>query len=170
MSDKYLDLVNSGFTKKLAQTLGLPRPAKLRRQGLDSALVPVSGTVVVLGEGKDADAIANLLLQWDLDVRRSAPPSGKIHGLIMVLTEVTSPGEIRESVLAAGGLLRSLAPHGRVITISRDTGDTGDVADAATQAGVDGLLRSRGRLPWSPAPPAESGNPLPRCSPGTARR
>ena len=77
MSDKYLDLVNTGFTKKLAQTLGLPRPAKLRRQGLASELVPVSGTVVVLGEGKDADAVANLLLQWDLNVRRSAPPSGR---------------------------------------------------------------------------------------------
>src|SRR5699024_11720588 len=80
MSDKYLDLVNSGFTKKLAKTLGLPRPAKLRRQGLDPDPVPVSGTVVVLGEGEDADAVANLLLEWDLDVRRNAPPSGKVHG------------------------------------------------------------------------------------------
>src|SRR5699024_7073452 len=44
-------------------------------------------------------------------------------------------------VLAAGGLLRSLAPHGRVVTIYRDPAATEGVAAAATQAGVDGLLR-----------------------------
>src|SRR5699024_11028388 len=128
MSDKYLDLVNSGFTKKLAQTLGLPRPAILRRQGLTADPIPVTGTVVVLGEGKDADAVANLLLQWDLDVRRSAPHTGKIHGLILVLTEAATPAEVRETVLGASPLLRSLAPHGRVITISRDSHATGDVS------------------------------------------
>ena len=31
MSDKYLELGNSGFTKKLAQQLGLPRPARSRQ-------------------------------------------------------------------------------------------------------------------------------------------
>src|SRR5690625_992091 len=66
MTDKYLELVNSGFTKKIASALGLPRPAKLRRQGFDATRVPMGGIVVVLGEGKDADTIANLLLQWDL--------------------------------------------------------------------------------------------------------
>lgn len=145
MSDKYLDLVNSGFTKKLAQTLGLPRPAKLRRQGLDPELVPVTGTVVVLGEGKDADAVANLLLQWDLDVRRSAPPAGKVHGIILVLTELREPSQMRPIVLAAGGLLRSLAPHGRVLTISRTPEASADVTAAATQAGVGGFLRSLGK-------------------------
>lgn len=142
MSDKYLDLVNSGFTKKLAQTLGLPRPARLRRQGFDPDPVPVRGTVVVLGEGGDADQVANLLLQWDLDVRRTAPPSGKIHAIVMVLTELQGPAEARNAVLAAGSLLRSLAPHGRVVTISRDRATAKDVAQAATQAGVDGFLRS----------------------------
>src|SRR5690625_5000448 len=142
MSDKYLDLVNSGFTKKLAKTLGLPRPAKLRRQGLDPDPVPVSGTVVVLGKGQDADAVANLLLEWDLDVRRTAPPSGKVHGIILVLTELQTPAQMSPIALAAGSLLRSLAPHGRVVTISRDPAATEDVAAAATQAGVDGFLRS----------------------------
>lgn len=142
MSDKYLDLVNSGFTKKLAQTLGLPRPARLRRQGLSTDPVPVTGTVVVLGEGADADSIANLLLRWNLDVRRSAPPSGKIHGLILALTEVDQPSQMSEIVLAAGSLLRSLAPHGRVITVSRAPSAAADVATAATQAGIQGFLRS----------------------------
>lgn len=142
MSDKYMDLVNSGFTKKLAQTLGLPRPAVLRRQGEKGDPVPVTGTVVVLGEGKDADAVANLLLQWDLDVRRSAPPQGKIHSLVLVLTEATDPHGVRDAVLGTGKLLRSLAPHGRVVTISKDPAAATTVAGSATQAGVDGFLRS----------------------------
>lgn len=142
MSDKYMDLVNSGFTKKLAQTLGLPRPAVLRRQGEKGDPVPVTGTVVVLGEGKDADAVANLLLQWDLDVRRSAPPQGKIHSLVLVLTEATDPHGVRDAVLGTGKLLRSLASHGRVVTISKDPAAATTVAGSATQAGVDGFLRS----------------------------
>src|SRR5690625_7331556 len=119
MSDKYLDLVNSGFTKKLAKTLGLPRPAKLRRQGLDPDPVPVSGTVVVLGEGQDADAVANLLLEWDLDVRRTEPPSGKVQGIILVLTELQTTAKMRTIAIAAGGLLRPLATHRRDVTSSR---------------------------------------------------
>lgn len=142
MSDKYLDLVNSGFTKKIATALGLPRPARLRRQGVSSDPVPVTGTVVVLGEGKDADSIANLLLQWDLDVRRTAPPQGKVHGIILVLTESRAPADVRGAVLGAGSLLRSLAPHGRVITVSRDVAAVADASEAATQGGVEGFLRS----------------------------
>src|SRR5699024_4106910 len=70
------------------------------------------------------------------------PPAGKIHGLVLVMSEATTPSDIRDTVLEAGGLLRSLAPHGRVITISKDPHAGGDVAARATQAGVDGFLRS----------------------------
>jgi len=142
MTDKYLELVNSGFTKKIASALGLPRPAKLRRQGFDPTRVPLGGTVVVLGEGKDADTIANLLLQWDFDVRRAAPPNGRVHAIIPVLTEAENPSQVTSQVLDTGGLLRSLAPHGRVVTITRDPQALSDVAGAATQAGAQGLLRS----------------------------
>jgi len=141
MSDKYLDLVNSGLTKKIAGALGLPRPVRLRRQGEGGDPVPLAGTVVVLGEGAEADAVAQVLLQWDLDVRRSAPPTGQVHGIVLVLTGAHAPADVRATVLGAGRLLRSLAPHGRVVTVSRDPGPS-EVAEAATQAGVEGFLRS----------------------------
>lgn len=149
MTDTYLDLVNSGVTKKIATALGLPRPARLRRQGISGDPVPVTGTVVVLGSGPDADAVANLLLQWDLDVRRDAPHSGaKVHGIVLVLTDADHPSQMGATALAAGGLLRSLAPGGRVVTVSRvhpgtsGDGSAPDVAAAAAQAGVEGFLRS----------------------------
>ena len=70
MADKYLELVNSGFTKKLAEALGLPRPAILRRYAPGAPLVP--GPVLVLGNSPGAQELADTLLGWGLDVRRHA--------------------------------------------------------------------------------------------------
>lgn len=142
MSDKYLELVNSGVTKKIASALGLPRPTKLRRQGFDPTPIPLTGTVVVLGDGKDADTVANTLLQWDVDVRRSSPPQGQVQAIIPVFTQAQNPGEVHDSVLETGSLLRKLAPHGRIITISRDPHAVTETPASATQAGVEGFLRS----------------------------
>jgi 3-oxoacyl-[acyl-carrier protein] reductase len=59
VTDTYLNLVNSGFAKKIAQQLGLPRPAVLRRFRPGQPLV--GGPVLVLGSGVDADTIARIL-------------------------------------------------------------------------------------------------------------
>ena len=47
MTDTYLNLVNSGFTKKVAKQLGLPQPAPLRRYEPGQPLL--DGPVLVLG-------------------------------------------------------------------------------------------------------------------------
>jgi len=56
MADTYLDLVNHGLTGKLAQRLGLPRPAPLRRHRPGEPLL--DGPLLLLGTGDDADALA----------------------------------------------------------------------------------------------------------------
>ena len=142
MSDKYLELVNSGFTKKLAQQLGLPRPARLRRtnpSSVDHPLVP--GPVVVLGEGADADAVAATALDWDLDVRRTIR-EGRIGALVLVLTQIDTPDQAAPVVTEAASLLRSLGPSGRVIVVTRAATDADSPAQAAARAGVEGLWRS----------------------------
>ncbi len=142
MSDKYLDLVNSGFTKTLAKQLGLPRPAKLRRTKPDSIDQPlIGGPVVVLGQGTDADAAAQALLGWDLDVRRNAR-EGRIGALVLVLSEITTPTDASAILTQAGPLLKSLAPSGRVVVITREATDDDAPALAAARAGVEGLWRS----------------------------
>lgn len=146
MADTYLDLVNSGFTKQLAKRLGLPRPALLRRTDpahVDSPLA--AGPVVVVGEGSDADAVATALLTWDLDVRRSITSGARIGAIVLVLTDLTDPTQASARVLATGGMLRDLAPSGRVITLSREAGPQDGPALAAARAGVDGLVRSLGK-------------------------
>ena len=143
MSDAYLNLVNSGITQQIAKKLGLPRPAPLRRtrnNSVDQPLVP--GPVLLFGRGAASDALAEWLLSWDLDVRRSAPSTGKVGAVVLDLTDVTAPGQLSERVLELGGVLRSLAPSARVITVSRPAAESDEPAVAAARHGVDALLRS----------------------------
>ena len=123
-TDRYLDLVNDGLTAKLAKQLGLPRPARLHRFRAGAPLV--DGPVLVLGEGPDADALARLLAGtsadhkgWDLDVRRHAAEGTRFTAVVLALTEVTHPEALAGPLLALAPVLRTLTPHGRVVTVSR---------------------------------------------------
>ncbi|UWX95757.1 3-oxoacyl-ACP reductase [Arthrobacter zhaoxinii] len=140
MSDTYLNLVNSGFTKELSKKLGLPRPAILRRFDPSRPLVP--GPVLVLGKSTAADELSRLLLGWDQDVRRHATPKEKLGAILIVLDDAAAPADLGEPTLATGAALRDLAPGGRVITVSRPAAEAQDPAAAAARQGVDGTLRS----------------------------
>lgn len=143
MTDTYLNLVNSGVTKKLAKQLGLPRPAVLRRHRPGAPLVP--GPVLVLHDdasSADADVIAGGLLDADLDVHRHAPGHERVGAVVVVLTEAASPEALSAPLLALGPVLKRLAPGGRVVTVSRPTASAPSPAVAAARQGVDGVLRS----------------------------
>lgn len=159
MTDTYLELVNSGFTKKLAQQLGLPRPARLRRYAPGQALL--DGPALVLGTGPDADALATLLSSpaggpadrlpddapvvldgWDVEVHRHPVPDVRYAAVVLVLTGVEHPDDLTAPVLAAASTLKTLRPGARVVTISRPALETDAPAVAAARQGVDGFLRS----------------------------
>jgi 3-oxoacyl-[acyl-carrier protein] reductase len=140
MNDAYLNLVNTGITKEIAKKLGLPRPSILRRFDPSKPLVP--GPVLVLGKGEAADALSQLLLGWDQDVRRHATPKEKLGAILLVLDTAGAPEDLGEVTLAAGAALRDLAPGGRVLTISRPAAEALDPEAAAARQGVDGVLRS----------------------------
>ncbi|NMR19697.1 3-oxoacyl-ACP reductase [Cellulomonas fimi] len=144
MTDTYLNLVNTGLTKKLAKKLGLPRPVPLVRWKPGQPLV--AGPVLVVGSEhseKDADAVATTLLEWDLDVRRTVEPGQRYAGVVVVLTGIQHPDELGGPVLSVGGMLREqLAPAGRVVTLSRPAVADDAPAVAAARQGVDGILRS----------------------------
>ena len=154
MADRYLDLVNdNALAAKAAKRLGLPRPAPLRRYTRGQALV--NGPVLLLGAGPDADAVARLLSApaggssqgpvldgWDLEVHRHPSEGTRYAAVVLVLTELTHPSQLAEPVLAAASVLKSLAPAGRVVTISRAASASDAPAVAAARQGVDGMLRS----------------------------
>ena len=137
MADKYLELVNTGFTKNLAKTLGLPRPSILRRHTPGAPLVP--GPVLLLGNSPAAQGLSDTMLGWGLDVRRHAVGEGKIGAIILMLDDVAAPGELSEPMLAAGHALRQLAPGGRVVSFSRPALATDAPAQAAARQGIDGV-------------------------------
>ena len=155
MTDTYLHLVNSGFTKKLAKQLGLPRPAPLRRHRAGDPLV--DGPVLVIGLGgqdgastpqPDADALAQLLAGtgdtpgWDLDIHRHVATTETVKAVVLVLSDVGHPDDLAAPVAALAAVLRRLAPGGRVVTISRTSTADDAPAVAAARQGVDGFLRS----------------------------
>ena len=140
MNDAYLNLVNTGITREIAKKLGLPRPSILRRFDPAKPLIP--GPVLVLGKGEAADALSQLLLGWDQDVRRHATPREKLGAILLVLDTAAAPEDLGEATLAAGGALRDLAPGGRVVTVSRPAAEAPEPEAAAARQGVDGLLRS----------------------------
>ncbi|GAA1718821.1 3-oxoacyl-ACP reductase [Isoptericola hypogeus] len=143
MTDSYTKAVNSGFTKSLAKKLGLPRPAILRRYRAGDPLTV--GPVLVLSDDAsrgDADSLAKELLGWSLDVRREPTDDARWGAVLLVLTESARPTDVSGAVLAAGSVLRRLAPNGRVLVVSRAATD-GDAPElAATRSGVDAFLRS----------------------------
>ncbi|WP_448058650.1 3-oxoacyl-ACP reductase [Cellulomonas hominis] len=155
MSDTYLDLVNTGFTKTLATRLGLPRPARLRRHRPGEPLL--DGPVLVLGGGAEADLLARLLAGLadgddgassttgpgrDLDVHRHPAPGERYAAVVLALTELTHPDQLGGPLLILGPVLKSLPPGARVVTVSRPAGPDDAPAVAAVRQGVDGVLRS----------------------------
>ena len=143
MADKYMELVNTGMTKKLAKLLGLPRPPRLRRYGETTPLLP--GPVLVLGSSARAQELSDTLVSWDLDVRRHDSGDAKLGGLVLLLDELTHPEQLSALMLAAGAALRQLVPGARVVSISRPALDTDAPALAAVRQGIDGAMRSLGR-------------------------
>ncbi|WP_426593260.1 3-oxoacyl-ACP reductase [Cellulomonas sp. McL0617] len=136
-ADTYLNLVNGGFTGKLAKQLGLPQPTPLRRFQEGQALL--DGPVLVIGD----DELARLLsADWDLDVHRVAAPDLRYSAVVLGLTSLTHPSELAAPVLELAGVLKRLARGGRVFTVSRAATSDDAPAVAAARQGVDGFLRS----------------------------
>ncbi|MGP7960006.1 3-oxoacyl-ACP reductase [Sanguibacter sp. A247] len=145
MTDRYTQLVNTGFTATLAKRLGLPQPALLRRYSPGAPLTP--GPVLVLGpdthDDSDSDAVAQHLAGLGLDIHRS-PTTGSARwgAVILVLTEISRVEDLSEHVLAAGSVLRQMARGARLITVVREAQDEDAPALAAARQAVVGLTRS----------------------------
>ncbi|WP_159801296.1 3-oxoacyl-ACP reductase [Arthrobacter zhaoguopingii] len=140
MADTYLGLVNTPLPGKLAKTLGLPRPAVLRRYTPGDPLVP--GPVLVLGSGPGADTLAEALLGWDQDVRRHLRPGEKLGAVVVALDAVSRPEDLGAPLLELGPAVRALLPGGRIVSVARPAEEAGDPATAAARQGVDGAVRS----------------------------
>ncbi|MHA7282896.1 3-oxoacyl-ACP reductase [Arthrobacter sp. TMS2-4] len=140
MADNYLDLVNTPLPGKIAKALGLPRPSVLRRYTPGESIAPKP--VLVTGSGPGAEALADVLLSWDVEVRRHVLPGEKLSAAVVVLDRAASPADLAAPMLELGQAAKVLVPGGRVVAVFRSAADTTDPAVAAARQGVDGAIRS----------------------------
>ncbi|MCB4207491.1 3-oxoacyl-ACP reductase [Arthrobacter sp. UM1] len=139
MTDKYAELVHAGLGKELASRLGLPQPARLRRYEPGQPLI--EGTVLVLGSSAGADALARLLHEEGIDVRRHPDSASRFAAVILGLDDARRPADLGETALAAGAALKKLGKSGRVVVLTRPA-EHEDPAVAAARQGTLGLMRS----------------------------
>ncbi|MCH6470430.1 3-oxoacyl-ACP reductase [Sinomonas terrae] len=156
MTDKYTALVSRGWGRDVAKRLGLPQPVELRRYSSGDPLLP--GPALLIGSGPSAGMLEAALSSWGVEVRREGAPnvaapraaddgarSPKIGAIVLVLDGIERPEDLSAPLLAAGHALRSLAPSGRVITLSRRASTQDEPALGAARQGVEGALRSLAR-------------------------
>ncbi len=140
MADNYLTLVNTPLPGKIAKALGLPRPVVLRRYSPGEAIA--SEPVLVAGAGAGADALAEVLLGWDVEVRRHVLPGEKLSAAVVVLDGAASPADLAAPMLELGQAVKLLVPGGRVIGLFRSSVESTVPAEAAARQGIDGAIRS----------------------------
>jgi 3-oxoacyl-[acyl-carrier protein] reductase len=140
MSDRYLNLVNSPIGAKVASTVGLPRPAVLRRY---SATEPIVHGPVLLGStsGQVGDDLVKIVTGAGGQAQTTPAEGQRWGALILDARSVATPTDL-------GGLrafltpeLRALLPSGRVIVLGRPA-DGADITADATRQALDGIVRS----------------------------
>jgi 3-oxoacyl-[acyl-carrier protein] reductase len=138
MTDRYLDVVNSGVGKNVASRLGLPRPAVLRRYQPDAPLLP--GPLLLGASPGSKVELAELLRAAGADVRSEGDdtPWG---ALVLDATGVAAVADLAAVRDFVASRLRRLLPCGRVVVVGRAPDGGDPVADTARQA-LDGILRS----------------------------
>lgn len=143
MTDRYMELVNSELGGRVASTLGLPRPAVLRRYQSGEPLA--SGPVLLGATGTEpVDTLAKILTGTGVEVATVPDDATRYGALVLDARSVATPGDLATVRGFLGPWLRSLRPAGRVIVLARAAG-TGDPVLDATRQALDGIVRSLGK-------------------------
>jgi 3-oxoacyl-[acyl-carrier protein] reductase len=140
MSDKYLNLVNSPIGAKVASTVGLPRPAVLRRY---KAGDPIVAGPVLLGStsGRVTAALPKIVKKSGAEVQTEAAEGTRWGALILDARGLAAPSDLGGLRAFLAPQLRSLLPSSRVLVLGR-AADGADITVDATRQALDGIVRS----------------------------
>jgi 3-oxoacyl-[acyl-carrier protein] reductase len=140
VTDKYLNLVNSPVGAKVASTIGLPRPAVLRRYKADDPIVPGP---VLLGatSGKVSAALTKIVKGAGAEAATEPSEGARWGALILDARSVATPSDLANLRAFLTPQLRALLPSGRVIVLGR-VANGADVTVDATRQALDGIVRS----------------------------
>ncbi|WP_375490620.1 3-oxoacyl-ACP reductase [uncultured Jatrophihabitans sp.] len=139
MADRYLNLVNSPVGAALADRVGLPKPAKLRRYAPGDPVLP--GVALVGSTGKAPTAVKRALTGAGVEVADTLVDGDKVSALVLDARGVATPGDLAavREFLAPG--VKALAASGRVIVLAAPA-DGADITVDTTRQALDGIVRS----------------------------
>ncbi len=167
MSDLYLKFVNTPFGKTAAQSLGLPSPVTLRRQGADEPLTSGDVLLGAAGGGKAVREVGSLLAstgarlhhaegvdslvesagagQQSSPVNLTSELSQNFSALVFDATGIKDTTELRALYDFFHPSIRKLGRNGRVLVIGLDPHTCKKPAQAASQRALEGFVRSVGK-------------------------
>lgn len=145
MPDRYHQLVNSPMGGALADQLGLPQPATLRRHEPGAPLVP--GPVLLAGRGRLTGPAREVCEAADAAVHDEPSADGARYGAVVVdASSVVDPAGLRLVYDALQPLVRRTAPSGRVVVLAGvPDADPAAWQAASAQRALDGFIRSLGK-------------------------
>ncbi|GAB2480809.1 3-oxoacyl-ACP reductase [Jatrophihabitans fulvus] len=140
MSDRYLNLVNSSVGSAVADRVGLPKPAKLRRYESGAPVVPGP---VLFGStsSRPAAAVRKAIEAAGADVVDAVPEGTKVAAAVLDARSIATPADlaaVREFLQPA---TKALAASGRIVVVGRPA-DGEDITADATRQALDGIVRS----------------------------
>ncbi len=136
--DRYSAIVNSPVGARIAGSLGLPKPAVLRRYTPGDALLRGPALISTL-PGSTLPSLDELLTSAGVSLGADHPSA-----LILDATGIATVDDLAGVQEFFSGALRGLGPSGRVIVIGRSPDGGDHIADSVRQA-LDGIVRSLGK-------------------------
>jgi 3-oxoacyl-[acyl-carrier protein] reductase len=143
VSDWYRDFANSGVGSTVAEQLGLPRPAVLRRYEPGAPLLTGPAVVGTTGGGRLHETLIRVLEDAGVPVQPPTATDGERLGAVLLdATGVTGPADLAAAHEFLAPAVRRLGPSGRVLVLADPPSDAGSPAQAAARQALEGLVRS----------------------------
>jgi 3-oxoacyl-[acyl-carrier protein] reductase len=140
MSDRYLNLVNSPLGSAIADRVGLPKPAVLRRYEPGAPLL--TGPLCVgATNGSVLVALRKMLVAAGADVREAGADGDQWGALVLDARRVAKPADLAQVRDFLQPQVRNLRANGRVLVLGRLPNGSSPTVDSARQA-LDGIVRS----------------------------
>jgi 3-oxoacyl-[acyl-carrier protein] reductase len=154
MSDRYVQLANSYFGKRLVGALGLPKPVPLERW-IAGRSRPLEGALL-LGGGQLAEVVGSFLQRLTDEAfaseegqfglaRWTAEHGPKLKALVFDASGIVSAEQLRALREFFQPTLRNLALCPHVVVLGRPPETLDDPFAASTQRALEGFTRSLGK-------------------------
>ena len=143
MTDRYTQFVNSQLGERLADMVGLPKPAQLRRHSPGDPLLP--GPVLLGGEGRLHDVVNKALVAADAEVHTEladAEQTPRYAALVFDATGLTSSADLIALHEFFHTTIRRLGASARVVVLGTVPALTADARERAAQRSLEGFVRS----------------------------